>query len=81
MHEWSQATDFSNLPERKSTMAKGTLFGKPRGEVIKHPGALTEAAKDHGRSKIEEADVEKHSNNPHIRARGALGARFLHGGI
>ena len=61
---------------------KGTLFGKPRGSVIKHPGALTRAASEHGVSKMEEAEREKHSKNPHIRARGALGARFMsRGGI
>jgi hypothetical protein len=56
---------------------KGTLFGKPRSSVIKHPGALTEAAKEHGRSKLAEANVESHSSNPHIRARGNLGRRFI----
>ncbi len=30
--------------------AKGTLFGKPRGEVIKHPGAFTKKAKAAGKS-------------------------------
>lgn len=59
-------------------MAKsGTLFGKPRGSVIKHPGALTAAAKQHGVSKLQEAETESHSSNPHIRARGALGKRFI----
>lgn len=29
---------------------KGTLFGKPRGEVIKKPGALTASAKRAGKS-------------------------------
>ncbi len=29
---------------------KGTLFGKPRGEVIKHPGAFTKKAKAAGKS-------------------------------
>lgn len=28
--------------------AKGTLFGKPRGEVIKRPGAFTAKAKSAG---------------------------------
>lgn len=59
-------------------MAKpGTLFGKPRGSVIKHPGALTRAAKEHGRSKLQEAEVESHSKNKHIRGRGLLGLRFI----
>jgi hypothetical protein len=29
---------------------KGTLFGKPREQVIKHPGALTKKAKAAGES-------------------------------
>jgi hypothetical protein len=59
-------------------MAKpGTLFGKKRSSVIKHPGALTAAASEHGVSKLQEAEKESHSNNPHIRARGALGIRFI----
>jgi len=45
--------------------------------AVKHPGALTAAAKRHGVSKLEEADKEKKSSNPKIRARGALGARFI----
>lgn len=44
---------------------------------VKHPGALTAAAKKHGVSKLQEAEKEKHSSNPSIRARGALGARFI----
>lgn len=49
--------------------------------AIKHPGALTEAAKRNGRSTLQEAEVESHSTNPHIRARGALGKRFIQGKI
>lgn len=45
--------------------------------AVKHPGALTAAAKRHGVSKLQEAEREKHSANPKIRARGALGARFI----
>lgn len=44
---------------------------------IKHPGALTAAAARNGRSKLEEAEVESHSSNPHLRARGLLGERFI----
>lgn len=29
---------------------KGTLFGKPRGEVVKHPGAFSAKAKKSGMS-------------------------------
>ena len=36
---------------RGSTSAsKGTLFGKPRSSVIKHPGAFTRKAKAAGKS-------------------------------
>jgi hypothetical protein len=55
----------------------GTLFGKPRSQVIKHPGALTAAAAKHGISKLQEAETESHSSNPQIRARGNLGKRFI----
>ena len=42
--------------------------------AVKHPGALTRAAKQrHGRSKLEEAEVESHSSNAKIRGRGLLG--------
>lgn len=45
--------------------------------AIKHPGALTRAAKRAGRSKLQEAEVESHSSNPHIRGRGLLGIRLI----
>ena len=47
------------------------------GGAIKHPGALTAAAKENGVSKMQEAVKESHSSNPHIRARGALGVRLI----
>ena len=47
------------------------------GGAIRHPGALTAAAKEHGVSKMQEAEKESHSSNPHIRARGALGVRLI----
>lgn len=49
-------------------------------KAIKHPGALTAAAKRRGVSKRQEAEKEAHSSNPHIRARGILGERFMKGG-
>lgn len=53
--------------------------------AVKHPGALTEAAKEHGRSKVQEARIESHSDDPSIRSRGNLGLRFMgaapHGNI
>lgn len=45
--------------------------------AVHHPGALTEAAKRAGRSKLQEAQVESHSSDPSIRARGNLGRRFI----
>lgn len=45
--------------------------------AVKHPGALTEAAHRHGRSKLQEAEVESHSKNKSIRARGILGKRLI----
>jgi hypothetical protein len=53
-------------------MAKNWIQG-----AVKHPGALSAAAKANGRSKLQEAEAEKKSPNPKIRARGALGARFI----
>ena len=50
-------------------------------KAIKHPGALTAAAKQHGKSKLQEAESESHSSNPHIRARGALGKRLIKGDL
>lgn len=47
--------------------------------AIKHPGALTNAAKENGVSKLEEAEKESHSDNPHIRGRGVLGIRLIQG--
>jgi len=57
---------------------------KPKNWIqsaVKHPGALTAAARRNGRSKLQEAEKESHSSNPHIRARGALGKRFIKGTI
>ena len=48
--------------------------------AIKHPGALTAAARASGRSKLAEAEKESHSSNPSTRGRGALGLRFMRGG-
>lgn len=76
--EWDSATDFSKLPETKDSRS---MEKKPRRlwlrGALKHPGALTEAAHEHGVSKLQEAEKESHSGNPRIRARGALGIRFI----
>jgi hypothetical protein len=53
-----------------------TLFGKPRNQVIKHPGALKRAAERAGRSTSEEASVESQSSSKKIRARGNLARAF-----
>lgn len=45
--------------------------------AVKHPGALTRAAKAHGVGKLEEAKREAKSPNKHIAARGRLGERFI----
>ena len=63
----------SMLANRK----KGTLFGKPKGEVIKRPGALTREAQESGRSKLQQAEVDSHSSDPSKRGRGLLGLRFI----
>jgi len=64
---------------------KGHLFGKPSGEIVKHPGSLTKAAEKHGKSTAEEAKEESHSPDKKIAARGRLALRFMgkakHGNI
>jgi hypothetical protein len=50
-------------------------------KAVRHPGALTAAAKRRGVSKKQEAERESHSSNPHIRARGILGKRFMGGDL
>ena len=53
-----------------------TLFGKPRNQVVKHPGALKRAAERSGRSTSEEAEVESKSSDPKKRGRGNLAKAF-----
>jgi hypothetical protein len=73
------------MKTRKKKVRKWIQGEKGRSGAVKHPGALTEAAKRHGRSKVEEARIESHSTDPHIRGRGILGLRFMgkakHGNI
>ena len=45
--------------------------------AVSHPGAEKAAAKRHGRTTLQEANVESHSKNKHIRARGVLAKRFI----
>lgn len=57
----------------KHHAGKGTLFGKPRGEVVKHPGVFSAAAKRHGESTHEFAEKEKGASGKEgARARLAL---------
>jgi len=49
-------------------MAGGKLFGKPRGEVVKHPGIFKAAAERAGKSTQEYAEENKHAS-------GKLGSR------
>jgi hypothetical protein len=64
---------------------KGHLFGKPVGSVVKHPGAVREAAEKHGVSTKVEAEREAKSPDKHVAARGRLAKRFMgiakHGNI
>lgn len=65
----------------KSRTKKGTLFGKPRSEVIKHPGAERNAAKKAGMST--RAFMEKNKNAPGKegkRARLGLALEKMHHG-
>lgn len=52
---------------------KGTLFGKPRSEVVKHPGVFSSAAHRAGKSTHEFAEEHKGSSGVEgKRARLAL---------
>lgn len=79
VREWAGATDFKNIPERSANPV--AEHSEPRKMwlrgAVRHPNALTNAAKDHGVSKLQEAEKESHSSNPHVRSRGALGLRFI----
>lgn len=79
--EWSDATNFSGLPERAAGKGDDPVADKWIKGAIKHPGALSKAASQNGVSKLQEAEKESHSSNPHIRARGALGKRFIQGKV
>lgn len=55
------------------------------GGAVRHPGALTKAAAEHGRTTEQEAKVESKSPNKRIASRGRLALRFMgkakHGNI
>jgi hypothetical protein len=59
---------------------KGTLFGKPKGEIVKHPGAFRNAAARAGKSTHEFAEEKKHaSGKVGRRARLALAFEKMRG--
>ena len=70
--EWDASTAPGSLPEKSGMGKKHWIQG-----AVRHPGALTAEAKRHGVSKLQEASAESHSSNPHVRARGILGKRFI----
>lgn len=53
--------------------------------AVKHQGALTKAAEQHGKSTLEEAKAESKSPDKRIASRGRLALRFIgkakHGNI
>jgi hypothetical protein len=61
---------------KKVKRKKGHLFGKQSGDVVKHPGAVKEAAARHGKSTAAEAKEESKSPDKKIAARGRLAMRF-----
>ena len=77
--QWDDATpDFNALPERAGEGDDPVKReDKWLAGAVHHPGALSQAAKRSGRSKLQEANVESNSSDPSIRARGALGKRFI----
>lgn len=65
----------SNMAEKihKARSGKGMLFGKPRDQVIKHPGSFKRAASKHGESTHEFAENKKYASGVEgKRARLAL---------
>ena len=57
----------------------GTLFGKPRSEVVKHPGAFSSAAKKAGMSTSKYTShvlAEGSKASPLLRKRAALAKAF-----
>jgi hypothetical protein len=56
---------------------KGTLFGKPREEVVKHPGSFSAAAKRAGKSTAVYAREKKHAGGL-LGKRARLAITFKH---
>jgi len=48
-------------------------------KALVRPGKLTEEARESGRSKLQQAEVDSHSSNPSKRGRGVLGVRLIKG--
>lgn len=64
---------------KKHASKKGTLFGKPRGEVVKHPGSFKAAAKKAGKSTSGEiASVLKPTSHasPTMKRKAGLAKAF-----
>ena len=81
VHEWDSATKEKIIPEKKDGPPMTKLW--LRGDA-NHAGAIKDtshpvirAAERKGISTEQEAAHEAKSGNPHIRARGALGLRFI----
>ena len=53
----------------------GTLFGKPKSSVVKHPGAFRRAAQKAGESTHEYAEEKKHASGT-IGRRARLALTF-----
>ena len=69
----SYAKEYRKHITNEKHYKKGTLFGKPRGEVIKHPGSFSAAARKAGKSTSAYAQEKKHaSGTVGRRARLAL---------
>lgn len=66
-------SSFAKAKSRRKGSKGATLFGKPRNEVIKHPGSFSRAAKRHHESTHAFAEKEKHASGTEgHRARLAL---------
>lgn len=60
---------------------KGTLFGKNPKDVVKHPGSETKRAEEHGRSLHEQAEIDSHSPDKHIRGKGTFALAAQRGSL
>ena len=64
---------------KKKAAKKGTLFGKKRGDVVKHPGTFKKAAKKAGKSTAQETkDVLKPGSkaSPEMKKKAGLAKAF-----